>query len=76
MSTTTYRGNERYNNAITALNADYETKVQALRNGMGDVPQTSVQRGRTFVDNPALVVSSALTIGLLVGAVIGRRNSR
>jgi ElaB/YqjD/DUF883 family membrane-anchored ribosome-binding protein len=77
MTTTTYQGNEGHNSAITALRADYETKVRALRNGVSDVSQGTMQRSGNFVrNNEALVITSALTIGLLVGTILGRRSRR
>jgi ElaB/YqjD/DUF883 family membrane-anchored ribosome-binding protein len=77
MTTTTFQSNDGYNNAISSLKADYETKAQALRDGVSDFSQSTAQRGGKFVkNNPALVISSALVIGLLVGAVIGRRSTR
>ena len=62
------------NDAIRALKADYDTRLQALQNGDGF--KTAGQRSRKFVkNNPVLVIGGALTVGLIVGAFFGRRSS-
>jgi ElaB/YqjD/DUF883 family membrane-anchored ribosome-binding protein len=77
MTSTTYQNSDENNDAINALKADYDTRLQALRDGSGGTSgfQSAAGRGRKFVkNNPVLVIGGALTVGLLVGAFFGRRS--
>ena len=60
--------------ALNKLKDDYTIRLYALRAGIGY--RGPVQSSGWLVKNrPILAIGSALTIGLLVGALIGRKSN-
>jgi ElaB/YqjD/DUF883 family membrane-anchored ribosome-binding protein len=70
---TPYKMTDEQKDAINELKDDYNIRLQALRSGNGY--RGSVQSSGWLVKNsPVLTIGSALTIGLLVGTLIGRKS--
>ena len=65
---------ERWN-ALNELKDDYTIRLYALRAGTGHLGP--VQSSGWLIKNRAVLgIGSALTIGLLVGALIGRKTNK